>query len=992
MTNAPASGSCHITPAAGEGFIVEGGSVYHFGNSSATPYVGALNGWTFPTNGSSGSPIYIGVDETWFSGGSFARVQLNGDDALWVSGAALPSSCVHDYSGVSLVSLGQFNIWDNFEITQVCNSYAGGGNPGYLSAGSFNFIENYYCHGWTVTASSLNLQNCMSYVFPGTQIIFDHSIIDGSDSPNYPSGNANCTGFSGPCATGQGIYDRGYIIRFSVFNMTANHGVTVDTISYHDNLVQNLEFPPTTAMSNAQHQDAIMVFSGTLQSLYNNVFRNMFASQMVYANVNAGATLNIFNNVFYNNAQNSDNCINLAAQTSGGGQVLNVYNNTFDKDTDVGGAGCQISIYGTTGGNSEGFAWSGNVNTANNHLIGYSSLASLYVSRSTGGNFTVVDGGGNIIQATATARTQGYSQSTTPVGDLSVNGSGSTIAAGVDEASLCSSFSSDSALCDGTAGGASESGGVLTYPTITPNARGATWDSEASQFSAAGPSFVASPTTIPAHHSNNIAVTLTGSSTTWTGSTAFSISGVTGATLVSKSNSASTSETLQITTGSGTGTLTITDTTDSITATISVSTATLSISPTSGAGSTTPTLTLTGTNTLWSSETASTLFGVSGGSCTGESLATPTVSSNTAASAVLTTGSTSCTITVTDNSTTATATFTVATPTLPTVTTGTAGPVTTSTVVVSASSYTCTGSCSTITSEGVCYATTTNPTTPCTSDGTATPFSSSLTGLAANTTYFYRAFAANSAGTAYGSSSSFTTPQILYVTGAGNNSTSSGNTFTFSYTATATNDAVALALFCHGASVPTSATLSASGWTITSLISPVSNGTGAATLFGAIAPNTSAATFTAEFLTGGSTPVPCTNFDAYMIAEFSGNSTAGGTTTFPAVGSSGASSGGCNQTAANITPTSVNNGVWNACYANTVLGPASPWIAGATDGTGGDLSEYQTLSGGSGVAQTPTYATSSGFYSVVGTAISPNNAPAPPTSLTGVVLRGAKVQ
>lgn len=65
-----------------------------------------------------------------------------------------------------------------------------------------------------------------------------------------------------------------------------------------------------------------------------------------------------------------------------------------------------------------------------------------------------------------------------------------------------------------------------------------------------------------------------------------------------------------------------------------------------------------------------------------------------------------------------------------------------------------------ITAKGVVWATTANPTTAnsSTNDGTGTgAYVSSLTGLTANTLYHVRAYATNSAGTAYGSDVSFTT-------------------------------------------------------------------------------------------------------------------------------------------------------------------------------------------------------------------------------------------
>lgn len=65
-----------------------------------------------------------------------------------------------------------------------------------------------------------------------------------------------------------------------------------------------------------------------------------------------------------------------------------------------------------------------------------------------------------------------------------------------------------------------------------------------------------------------------------------------------------------------------------------------------------------------------------------------------------------------------------------------------------------------VTSRGVCWSTSQNPTTDntCTSNGSGTgSFSSNLGNLSPDTRYFIRAYATNSAGTAYGNQLSFTT-------------------------------------------------------------------------------------------------------------------------------------------------------------------------------------------------------------------------------------------
>jgi uncharacterized protein (TIGR02145 family) len=67
---------------------------------------------------------------------------------------------------------------------------------------------------------------------------------------------------------------------------------------------------------------------------------------------------------------------------------------------------------------------------------------------------------------------------------------------------------------------------------------------------------------------------------------------------------------------------------------------------------------------------------------------------------------------------------------------------------------------SSVTQRGVCWSTSQNPTTASssTNDGNGTgSFTSNLTGLTENTTYYVRAYAINSAGTAYGNQQSFFT-------------------------------------------------------------------------------------------------------------------------------------------------------------------------------------------------------------------------------------------
>ena len=108
--------------------------------------------------------------------------------------------------------------------------------------------------------------------------------------------------------------------------------------------------------------------------------------------------------------------------------------------------------------------------------------------------------------------------------------------------------------------------------------------------------------------------------------------------------------------------------------------------------------------------------------------------------------------------------------TLPTVTTNTISSIA-ATSATCGGNVTATGGAS-VTARGVCWSTSQNPTVSYshTTDGSGTgSFTSSITGLTANTTYYVRAYATNSAGTSYGGQFTFTTAAPTVPTVATNN-------------------------------------------------------------------------------------------------------------------------------------------------------------------------------------------------------------------------------
>jgi hypothetical protein len=171
--------------AAGEGIIFRGGDTWHY--FSGTPLIGLPAGYPHGTNGyawrptvsgTSSNPVYIGVDQTWFTGSSWTRPIITEDNPVFTPSSPNPtlldstavSSCAFPSGNLDAIAFTgtTFYILDNFEWTGMCwNDQTDGGNgsnehsyikqfQGGGTGSSPRWFFNHYFHGWSHTRFSCN--------------------------------------------------------------------------------------------------------------------------------------------------------------------------------------------------------------------------------------------------------------------------------------------------------------------------------------------------------------------------------------------------------------------------------------------------------------------------------------------------------------------------------------------------------------------------------------------------------------------------------------------------------------------------------------------------------------------------------------------------------------------------------------------------------------------------------------------------------------------
>lgn len=523
-----AASACASNQCAGYGFVFRGGDTWHFG-ASTTPATGGM--WNVPNGGTGGTlsnPIYLGVDQAWYTGSAWARPMMTGDNPV-CGPSTVGSGCTKGslstyklsqyYVSSCAYQVGSSNhlftfsgsshfILDNFEITGLCQSAPGqpGNHDEYISYGSSGDMKflNLYLHGWTHVqyadvnggggCNSGNVCFGISIFAGGNSSTPDdlhtYEVIDGSDSD--------------PVAA-QACYCDFWEVSYSYIGNQSNI-ITRYPHLFHDNL---FEYWYENGHGNVL--ESVGDASGT-NAVYNNVFRHVNTTAdpgdpMFWPYPPPGTTDYFFNNVSYD-VTNMEyfNVGQNAPETSGQGPLV-VFNNTFQNNAVSGGG-----IFGCT--SSYPLTWT----AANNHYITEGSSAYNSTKCTTGGNTDMT----SLLMNNATATTAGYTASQayayapTLYGSPTASANSPTVRVGTNESTqFCGALSSSSDPMIQAAGTACNAGttyacsynssnhtvscpALIPTPIKNPRPASVAWDQGAYQTNSSAPNPAKNPTvTVP---------------------------------------------------------------------------------------------------------------------------------------------------------------------------------------------------------------------------------------------------------------------------------------------------------------------------------------------------------------------------------------------------------------------------------------------------------------------------------------------------------------
>lgn len=449
------------TPQGGDQFILRGGDTWHWaGSPGGIP-------WSWNWSGGSGSRIYVGVDKAWFTGTSWTRPKLNGDNPLSTSAV---SGCANVNSGF-FTNNGNFVDVDNFEFLGNCATGADGRGASSCGSGCDNptatmnggthdsSFQNLYFHGWTHTPFSCSYTTQLNGTCDTQIAIINDSHSNGDVNNRYIGivvDGADSDGRSSGCM----VYG-GYDVHYFVCRHNSQAFVTNNTRFFHDNLIEFID----ESSDGVKHSNAWeMNGSNTDLDWYNNVVRHIGTVAPIGVNLwfNQAGTLRAYNNVVYDVHYAGGNYWDVAGN---GPEVL--YNNTLE------------------GGAIANNTFQPSIHSTNNHFVGCTSLSGCFLSTAN------VSNSNSVFQSESTANSQGYTGSNNYAPTSS---SDATVGAGVNLTSSCGTFA---ALCqDTTLAVAYDSvNHVAIVPGKSPQSRPSSgaWDAGAYSFGSGSGSSAPNP-------------------------------------------------------------------------------------------------------------------------------------------------------------------------------------------------------------------------------------------------------------------------------------------------------------------------------------------------------------------------------------------------------------------------------------------------------------------------------------------------------------------
>jgi hypothetical protein len=416
------SNCASYTPVAGDRFILKGGDTW----------VAADLGINFyPWSGTSGNPIYIGVDPTYYAGASWTRPKFDCQN----------TTCTMT-GGAVLWVYASYVTLDNIELIGFQSS--SGGTLVQLNLAG-DEISNFYIHGFS-RGSNVSHVNAISAPVAGTKV--HDNVIDGEDSPNKD--------FMAGILHGDQVYNNVIRYVYNGFNGAVN--------DFHGNLVEY-----NYVAADGDHCNLVFnadTMSGNTMLVYNNVIRHMGCAggTTLYTLANSNNTSSVayqYNNILYDNDIGCCTGVGSGGHTATG--VYWNYNNTV-----VSAAQCF--------GNGEAPATKSTTHYGNNHCI---TSGTMCIATGT----TCIDEGGNLQQTLAQANSAGYNASQT-YAYAPTSGSSPTVGTGANRSSFCSSGAGAAMCSDTTYPTYNSTNHTVVMRTVVSRPGSGAWDIGAYRFSA----------------------------------------------------------------------------------------------------------------------------------------------------------------------------------------------------------------------------------------------------------------------------------------------------------------------------------------------------------------------------------------------------------------------------------------------------------------------------------------------------------------------------